>query len=41
MMGEGEGSVRVWFAAERAIRESAMERRARFLSTSWTWGLLP
>jgi len=32
----GEGSVRICYAAERAILEPAMERLARFLSTSWT-----
>lgn len=31
----GEGSVRLCYAAERAILESAMERLARFLSASW------
>jgi aspartate/methionine/tyrosine aminotransferase len=31
----GEGSVRICYAAERAILEAAMERLARFLSTSW------
>jgi aspartate/methionine/tyrosine aminotransferase len=31
----GEGSVRICYAAERAILEPAMERLARFLSTSW------
>ena len=31
----GEGSVRICYAAERAILESAMERLHRFLSTSW------
>lgn len=32
----GEGSVRICYAAERAILEAAMERLARFLSTSWS-----
>jgi hypothetical protein len=31
----GEGSVRICYAAERAILEPAMERLARFLSRSW------
>jgi aspartate aminotransferase len=31
----GEGSVRICYAAERAILEPAMQRLARFLSTSW------
>jgi aspartate aminotransferase len=31
----GEGSVRICYAAERAILEPAMERLARFLSASW------
>jgi hypothetical protein len=31
----GEGSVRICYAAERAILEPAMERLARFLSQSW------
>jgi hypothetical protein len=31
----GEGSVRICYAAERSILEPAMERLARFLSTSW------
>ncbi len=31
----GEGSVRICYAAERAILEPAMERLARFLSKSW------
>ncbi|OGB96556.1 MAG: hypothetical protein A2Z31_09740 [candidate division NC10 bacterium RBG_16_65_8] len=31
----GEGSVRICYAAERAILEGAMERLARFLSQSW------
>ena len=31
----GEGSVRICYAAERAILEPAMERLHRFLSTSW------
>jgi len=31
----GEGSVRICYAAERAILEPAMERLAGFLSTSW------
>lgn len=31
----GEGSVRICYAAERAILEPAMERLGRFLSTSW------
>jgi aspartate/methionine/tyrosine aminotransferase len=31
----GEGSVRICYAAERAILEPAMERLAHFLSTSW------
>ncbi len=31
----GEGSVRICYAAERAILEPAMERLARFLSMSW------
>jgi len=30
----GEGSVRICYAAERAILEPAMERLASFLSTS-------
>jgi|GEM_PF-1230983 aspartate/methionine/tyrosine aminotransferase len=34
--GGGEGSVRICYAAERVILEPAMERLARFLSTSWT-----
>lgn len=37
----GEESMRICYAAERAILDPAMERRARFLSTSWTWGPLP
>ena len=32
----GEGSVRICYAAERAILEPAMERLARFLSTAWS-----
>jgi len=32
----GEESVRICYAAERAILEPAMERLARFLSTSWS-----
>jgi aspartate/methionine/tyrosine aminotransferase len=31
----GEGSIRICYAAERAILEPAMERLARFLSRSW------
>jgi aspartate aminotransferase len=31
----GEGSVRICYAAERAILEPSMERLARFLSKSW------
>ena len=31
----GEGSVRICYAAERSILEPAMERLARFLSSSW------
>src|SRR5512136_796485 len=31
----GEGSVRICYAAERAILEPAMDRLARFLSQSW------
>jgi aspartate aminotransferase len=31
----GEGSVRICYAAERAILEPAMDRLARFLSRSW------
>jgi aspartate/methionine/tyrosine aminotransferase len=31
----GEGSVRICYAAERTILEPAMDRLARFLSTSW------
>lgn len=32
----GQGSVRIGYAAERAILEPAMERLALFLSTSWS-----
>lgn len=32
----GEGSVRICYAAERAILEPAMERLAGFLSRSWS-----
>jgi len=31
----GEGSLRICYAAERSILEPAMERLARFLTTSW------
>ncbi len=30
-----EGSVRICYAAERSILDPAMDRLARFLSTSW------
>jgi aspartate/methionine/tyrosine aminotransferase len=33
--GGGEGSIRICYAAERAILEPAMERLHRFLSHSW------